>query len=50
VEAVRDYLLKTGIDAMRVEINSYGERRPVGDNKSEEGRRKNRRVEVIISR
>lgn len=50
IEAVRDYLLQTGIDKARVELNSYGERRPVADNKTEEGRKKNRRVEVTISR
>lgn len=49
-EAVRDYLLKTGIDAKRVQTVSYGERKPVADNKTERGREKNRRVQVTISR
>lgn len=49
-EAVRDYLLKTGIDPKRVQTVSYGERKPVADNKSERGREKNRRVQVTISR
>lgn len=49
-EAVRDYLLQAGIDPKRVQTASYGERKPVADNKSERGREKNRRVQVTISR
>ena len=49
-EAVRDYLLAAGIDAKRVQTVSYGERKPVADNKNERGREKNRRVTVTISR
>ena len=49
-EAVRDYLLEAGIDPERVQIKSYGERRPVASNETEAGQKKNRRVEVTISR
>ena len=48
-EAVRDYLLKTGIDPERITIKGYGETKPVADNDTEEGRRKNRRVEFTIT-
>lgn len=49
-EAVRDYLLESGIEAQRVKLDSYGERRPVSSNETEAGQKKNRRVEVTISR
>lgn len=49
-EAVRDYLLQSGIDAKRVQTVTYGERKPAADNKSEYGRAKNRRVQISISR
>lgn len=49
-DAVRDFLLKSGVDAARVKVVSYGERKPVADNKTEPGREKNRRVVVEIER
>jgi len=49
-EAVRDYLLEAGIDKNRVQTVSYGERKPVADNKTEPGKTRNRRVQVTISR
>jgi len=47
-EAVRDYLLGLGVDASKLEIVGKGESEPLADNSSEEGRAKNRRVEVDI--
>ncbi len=49
-EAVRDYLLEVGIDKERVQTVTYGERKPVADNKTERGKAQNRRVQVTISR
>ncbi|HVN83246.1 MAG TPA: OmpA family protein [Candidatus Binatia bacterium] len=46
--AVRDYLVKGGIDANRISIEGYGESRPVADNKTDDGRAQNRRVELRI--
>ncbi|MFN3950969.1 MAG: OmpA family protein [Thermaurantimonas sp.] len=48
VNAVRDYLVNKGINPQRIKAVGYGESRPVADNRTEEGRRKNRRVEVTI--
>ncbi|MFN4299537.1 MAG: OmpA family protein [Thermaurantimonas sp.] len=48
VNAVKDYLVNKGINPQRIKAVGYGETRPVADNRTEEGRRKNRRVEVTI--
>lgn len=44
--AVRDYLIGKGIAADRLITKAYGESQPVADNDTEEGRSKNRRVEL----
>ncbi len=46
-QAIKDYLVSKGIDPDRVFAVGYGDEFPVADNKEEEGRKKNRRVEVI---
>ncbi len=46
-EAVRAYLIKKGVAADRLTAKGYGESKPVADNKTREGRAKNRRVELI---
>ncbi|MBI4971181.1 MAG: OmpA family protein [Candidatus Omnitrophica bacterium] len=37
-----------GIDPTRLAVMGYGEFKPVSDNSSAEGRRQNRRVEIVI--
>jgi len=47
-QAVMKYLIERGIDANRLQAIGYGLTKPVADNKTEEGRAKNRRVELVI--
>lgn len=45
--AVRDYLIGKGIPAENLTAKGYGESQPVADNRTAEGRFKNRRVELV---
>ena len=47
-EAVKAYLVSSGIEKNRVHTEGKGEKQPVADNKTAEGRAKNRRVEVEV--
>lgn len=47
-EAVRNYLIKKGIDASRITAKGYGDTKPVADNSTEKGKQQNRRTEVKI--
>ena len=47
-ESVRDALVDEGIDAGRIQAVGMGEDFPIASNDSAEGRRKNRRVDVIL--
>jgi succinyl-CoA synthetase beta subunit len=44
-DAVANYLTTQGLAKQRVSAKGYGESKPIGDNATEEGRAKNRRVE-----
>jgi len=46
-DAVRDQLIKMGIDASRLTAKGYGETKPISDNTSIEGKANNRRVEFV---
>jgi outer membrane protein OmpA-like peptidoglycan-associated protein len=47
-DAVRDALIAAGVAAGRISSVGLGEEQPVADNESEEGRGRNRRVDVIL--
>lgn len=48
--SVVQVLIESGISPLRLAAIGYGEFQPVADNNSEEGRKKNRRVMLIISK
>jgi len=48
-ESVKNYLVKKlGVDAARISSVGYGMSKPVADNKTPQGRQKNRRVDAIF--
>jgi OOP family OmpA-OmpF porin len=47
-EAVKAYLTSKGIERNRIYTEGKGEKQPVADNKTREGRAKNRRVEIEV--
>jgi outer membrane protein OmpA-like peptidoglycan-associated protein len=47
-EAVRDQLISLGADPSKFHVSGAGETNPIVDNSTDEGRAKNRRVEVAV--
>jgi OOP family OmpA-OmpF porin len=47
-EAVKAYLTSKGVERNRVYTEGKGEKQPVADNKTREGKAKNRRVEIEV--
>ncbi len=47
-EAVEAYLVNQGLPAGRLTALGYGESQPVANNESPEGRRRNRRIDVVL--
>ena len=47
--SVKDYIVKKGVDSGRVSGQGFGESKPIADNKTAEGRAKNRRVEIKVN-
>ena len=47
-EAVKAYLTSKGVEKNRVYTEGKGEKQPVADNKTKEGKAKNRRVEIEV--
>jgi outer membrane protein OmpA-like peptidoglycan-associated protein len=45
---VLDFLVEQGIDSTRLRAVGYGPSRPIADNSTEEGRQKNRRVDLVV--
>jgi len=49
VNSVKDYVVKKGVDSSRISGQGFGESKPIADNKTAEGRSKNRRVEIKVN-
>ena len=47
-EAVREQLIAVGADPNKLQVTGAGEISPIADNNTDEGRAKNRRVEVAV--
>jgi OOP family OmpA-OmpF porin len=46
-KAVLDAVVATGVPSSRLSAIGWGQDRPIADNRSQEGRAKNRRVEIV---
>ena len=49
VNSVKDYVVKKGVDDGRISGQGFGETKPIADNRTAEGRAKNRRVEIKVN-
>lgn len=47
-EAVKNFLTDNGVNPENIIVEYYGETQPIADNETQEGRQKNRRVEMTI--
>jgi outer membrane protein OmpA-like peptidoglycan-associated protein len=47
--SARDYLASRGVNSHRIMIDGRGSREPIADNGSEQGRAKNRRIEIYLA-
>jgi outer membrane protein OmpA-like peptidoglycan-associated protein len=48
-DAVKDLAVKGGIDASRLSTAGYGQEKPIASNATEEGKAKNRRLELVVA-
>jgi OmpA-OmpF porin, OOP family len=47
-DSVKKYLIEKGVDAKKLKTKAFGETKPIADNKTEEGRAQNRRVDFRV--
>lgn len=48
MNVARHLVTRKGLDPLRVTVVSYGASVPLGNNRTSEGRRKNRRIEILV--
>ncbi len=49
-EAVKTFLVQQGVQSKRISCKGFGGTRPIGNNKREESREQNRRVELVVKK
>ena len=49
-DAVKELLVKGGIDASRVSTAGYGQEKPIASNATEDGKSQNRRLELVVAK
>lgn len=49
-KAIKDMLVAGGIDAARITTSGFGETKPIAGNDTEDGRQKNRRTELTVTK
>ena len=49
-ESVKSYLVGKGVAPVKIQAIGYGKSNPIASNDTEEGRAKNRRVEIVFKR
>lgn len=47
-QAVADYILSAGVEYNNLTVKGLGEAQPIASNKTAEGRKKNRRVDIVV--
>jgi len=48
VKTIKNYLISKGINEERIQEKAFGGTKPIASNETEEGRKKNRRVEFLV--
>lgn len=48
-QSARDHLVSRGVQASRIMIEGRGAREPIADNRTEEGRARNRRIDIYLA-
>ena len=49
-DAVKELLVKGGIEASRVSTAGYGQEKPIASNATEDGKAQNRRLELVVAK
>ena len=49
-DAVMNFLIENGFPAENIKATGYGSEKPIGDNKTRQGRQENRRVEIFLDK
>jgi outer membrane protein OmpA-like peptidoglycan-associated protein len=48
--AIKDLLVQGGVESSRISTDGWGPEKPIASNETDEGRAKNRRTELIVTK